>query len=115
MDIETFDHVLEKLADKLGVAVEALQPLSEQVVREVVLSNSLIAAANLLMLVVFVTIAWRCFKRLQASEDIVNDDIGYVAGLVFAAICCIPAIVEGVIYLSYAVSPHVQIMKMLLG
>jgi small-conductance mechanosensitive channel len=113
------NEVIDKLAEKAGVAAEQMRPLVETVVQEFTARSWVLGigmlALSLLMAVVAVRCsmsAWKTYKEDSSREFGIGAPL---LAAVFAAIGTVGFCCGGMGYIADALSPHYSLLKQMLN
>ncbi len=114
MDSDDLNAVVDNLSDKLGVAAEALAPIAEGVVREVVLRNA-VMGAGLLACSVVCLVAWRLIIRAlhKNMEDSADLALSVTVVTLVALSSALSCLIAGLAYTADALSPTYTLLRSL--
>ena len=121
MDSNAINEVLDKAAEKLGLAVEQLQPLAETVIREFAAKSVVGAVVSGILALLAIVAVCICAKRIvatTAAEKFTEADgascvIHGIVGVV-SLVAFFPAICSATGHAQAAVSPTYTCLRMLL-
>lgn len=118
MQAEQINAVVDKLADKIGVAVGSMEPLAAEIVQEVVAKN-LMGAGVCLAVIITAAVAARIAAKWAArvitgDDEKESRDFGMSAPWVVCAIVSLICTVNIVGYLGLALAPRLYLLRMLL-
>ena len=95
MDAQQVGEVVDKLADKIGIAAEKIQPIAEETVRQVSCKGMIIFGIGAFLLLIGIVALGVCYKTgKKALED---DD--YFPGAVISGVVCLLLFVTGMVTL----------------
>ncbi len=129
MDAEQVNQVVEKLAEKVGVAAEKLQPLGEQVIREYQAEQVVMVIAFGAMLLAGLALMAQCVfraPRLCAAGTATTrytpeETKAHVAAAISIVLGCIgmllgvAGVIQGVVHMGRACAPTYHCLKALMG
>ena len=121
MDPNSINQVIDKVAEKVGVAAAEFQPLGEQIVREYALARwmeaSMFVVVAVLVFATGCTLAVWLRRIANASDPRIREDRLLVSGtpFLFGSLGAIGMLAAGFYCASQALSPTYNVCKELLG
>lgn len=98
MDANAINQVVDKLADKIGVAADKLMPLGERALREVSGAGLATAIVGVLLLGVAALSAILCRRAFPKSITLPPDDsVPYIAASIVGALATVGCVVGGLL------------------
>lgn len=109
------DKVIDKLAEKLGVAVDQLRPLGEQAIHEYVIRSRMYAGGCFLMGVACLLMTIIIFRhaillRRKRPNDYYDESTGWFIGAAMATIPTLLLIGVGLGYLADSFAPLIGLL-----
>ena len=111
-------QVVDAVAEKIGVAVENLQPAVDLMTQEIVARSVVHLAGAVAVLLLGVTSTvwiWVLYRRRDPKKTLIDDQpecfLGYFLGTVGGAIAIVIGLVETISAAATLVSPHLELLR----
>ena len=114
MDANTINQVIDKVAEKAGIAAEQIAPLAEEVVRQFQLKSIVGGLLSLGAAIIIGLIAHSSVKKLLVKAEKSSEDWYGFAGMWITIGACILVgffMIQAVIDAYYAVAPLYYCLK----
>lgn len=114
------NQVIDKLAEKLGMAANEIAPLAEKIVAEYQAKATVgaIVCAAVAVVLIGATAAWVRFGMKQYAARKCKDEDGWLPAIIIPAVGCgiavVPLFIEGLQYLMQSIAPTFYCLKELL-
>ena len=112
MNVEDLELVVDKVAEKIGVAASALQPVVEQLVTQIQIRYFMFAGGSFLFGLLFLGCIIYLYRWTPGDEPrSLFDSEGRIMGILLSFGCLLGSLLAFVINLSMALTPLPSLLK----
>jgi len=104
-DVTQIERIIDKVAEKLNVAADKLQPLGEELVRQVSLAGWAQGIASAILVIISAILFYLFIRKAYEVADAGKDPVGEVIGVVACGVVLIVCVGLSVQGLMQAVAP----------